>query len=71
MKKIYEAPSVEKIAFNYRDQVVAASGEQSSGTNTGSNVFESNEFGNCYDLGDVGQYLLNSWIGDCAWINRA
>lgn len=26
MKKAYEAPSVEKIAFNYRDQVVAASG---------------------------------------------
>ena len=26
MKKVYEAPSVEKIAFQYRDQVVAASG---------------------------------------------
>ena len=26
MKKPYETPSVEKIAFNYRDQVVAASG---------------------------------------------
>ena len=26
MKKNYEAPSVEKIAFNYRDQVVVASG---------------------------------------------
>ena len=26
MKKTYEAPSIEKIAFNYRDQVVAASG---------------------------------------------
>lgn len=25
MKKTYEAPSVEKIAFMYRDQVVAAS----------------------------------------------
>ena len=25
MKKTYEAPSVEKIAFQYRDQVVAAS----------------------------------------------
>ena len=29
MKKSYETPSVEKIAFRYRDQVVAASGEQS------------------------------------------
>jgi len=26
MKKTYEAPSVEKIAFMYRDQVVVASG---------------------------------------------
>lgn len=26
MKKIYETPSVEKIKFNYRDQVVVASG---------------------------------------------
>lgn len=24
MKKIYETPTVDKIAFNYRDQVVAA-----------------------------------------------
>ena len=27
MKKIYQAPAVEKIKFNYRDQVVAASGD--------------------------------------------
>lgn len=26
MKKTYETPSVEKVAFQYRDQVVAASG---------------------------------------------
>lgn len=26
MKKTYEAPSVEKIAFKYRDQIVVASG---------------------------------------------
>lgn len=26
MKKVYETPEVEKIAFQYRDQVVAASG---------------------------------------------
>lgn len=26
MKKTYEAPSIEKIAFQYRNQVVAASG---------------------------------------------
>lgn len=28
MKKTYETPSIEKIAFQYRDQVVAASGHQ-------------------------------------------
>ena len=27
MKKSYETPTVEKIAFQYRDQVVAASGD--------------------------------------------
>ena len=27
MKKLYETPTVEKIKFNYRDQVVAASGD--------------------------------------------
>ncbi len=27
MKKVYEAPTAEKIAFRYRDQVVAASGD--------------------------------------------
>ena len=31
MKKLYETPSVEKIAFRYRDQVVVASGEAGSG----------------------------------------
>ena len=36
MKKSYETPSVEKIKFNYRDQVVAASGTlNSSGTEQG------------------------------------
>lgn len=29
MKKEYSTPIVEKIAFNYRDQVVAASGDVS------------------------------------------
>lgn len=30
MKKIYETPTVEKIRFNYRDQVVAASGDDTT-----------------------------------------
>lgn len=29
MKKTYETPSVEKVAFQYRDQVVVASGSYS------------------------------------------
>ncbi|MBR5547916.1 MAG: hypothetical protein IKU70_13190 [Clostridia bacterium] len=36
MKKAYETPSVEKIAFNYRDQVVAASGDPIASGNNGS-----------------------------------
>lgn len=32
MKKHYETPSVEKIAFRYRDQVVAASSGGSDGS---------------------------------------
>lgn len=31
MKRVYETPSAEKIAFDYRDQVVAASGDGQSG----------------------------------------
>lgn len=31
MKKTYETPTVDKIAFRYRDQVVAASGTLNSG----------------------------------------
>ena len=32
MKKEYITPTAEKIRFNYRDQVVAASGEGGGGT---------------------------------------
>ena len=41
MKKIYEAPTVDKIAFNYRDQVVAASGVE-GGSNTSANTGSGN-----------------------------
>lgn len=33
MKKEYSTPIVEKIAFNYRDQVVVASASQGGGEN--------------------------------------
>lgn len=32
MKKFYETPSAEKISFNYREQVVAASGGSTGDT---------------------------------------
>ena len=54
MKKSYETPTVEKIAFRYRDQVVAASGELSfgtgsdSGSDNGSNSWNSNPGSECY-----------------------
>ena len=35
MKKLYETPTVEKIAFRYRDQVVAASGSPVANSDTG------------------------------------
>ena len=38
MTKTYETPTADKIAFNYRDQVVAASGDNVTGGNgTGGN----------------------------------
>lgn len=40
MKKAYESPVAEKIAFNYRDQVVAASGGSGgSGNDNGNSAF--------------------------------
>lgn len=40
MKKTYETPSVEKVAFQYRDQVVVASGCVSRWENVGSDGCE-------------------------------
>ena len=37
MKKVYEAPTVEKIEFMYRDQVVVASGCIDKWVNIGEN----------------------------------
>lgn len=44
MKKTYEAPSVEKIEFRYRDQIVAESGE----TGGGNNSWNTNPGSTCY-----------------------
>ena len=63
MKKSYETPTVEKIKFNYRDQVVAASGE-----NDPSNV--SGETGGCgssaQGWGDLIAYVFSSSV-ICRW----
>lgn len=63
MKKTYETPCADKIAFNYRDQVVAASGDDiSGGGGTGDNrtVFSSG----C----DV-QNMVVLGYDFCGWIN--
>ena len=54
MKKSYETPSVEKIKFNYRDQVVAASGGEAvvDGAVTGGNSTSDR-------ANEVVDYLLN------------
>lgn len=53
MKKIYETPSVDKIEFRYRDQIVAASGDillGGGGGNTGggNNSWNSSPGSECY-----------------------
>ena len=69
MKKNYEPPTVEKIAFRYRDQVVAASGGGgNSPDQSGGNIFQSSEFGNCYSVGDAIEYLFATWLGQCDWL---
>ena len=45
MKKTYETPSVEEIAFQYRDQVVAASMPQALN-------FDPNRVGECTHVKD-------------------
>lgn len=47
MKKTYESPSVEKIAFQYRDQVVVASGTISGICSQGWTGALSNEISTC------------------------
>ena len=66
MKKSYETPSVEKICFNYRDQVVAASGTVP--TENG-NIFQSNQLGSCYSAGEAIEYLFAIWLGQCDVFN--
>ena len=72
MKKSYETPSVEKIKFNYRDQVVAASG---AGAVTGSgdvSGYNDELWDGCVSAGQVGDYFASSQFLDiCDVINNA
>ena len=69
MKMKYETPSAEKISFNYRDQVVAASGgEGGNGGNSGNgggNSWVQNSFG----VGGIlcGNGGIMDYVAD--WIN--
>ena len=45
MKKRYEAPTVEKIAFRYRDQIVVASGETETGSGGSGTGIKTPSFG--------------------------
>lgn len=66
MKKIYETPSVEKIKFNYRDQVVAASGGTNETQTTGDQWWSGCT--SWEDIGkEVGKYLLEA-ISVCQYI---
>ena len=65
MKKYYETPSAEKIAFNYRDQVVAASGANGD-TNSGSGGTNYNQrYGECFTEEDVFEDFMNFFFGIC------
>lgn len=69
MKKTYETPSVEVVKFQYRDQVVAASGDGNTSTDqSGDNLFQSSEYGSCYSAGEVVEYLFTSWLGQCDFV---
>lgn len=66
MKKEYSTPIVEKIAFNYRDQVVAASGEISGAGGEKSPVLESSDF--CKFVEDVvDRFLGEDYV--CSWLS--
>ena len=49
MKKTYTKPTAEKLAFQYRNQVVAASGEPANGGGTGSEKSNTNTLCKIYD----------------------
>lgn len=69
MKKRYEAPTVEKIAFRYRDQIVVASGEAetgSGGSGTGRTTPSLGQWTNERGTSGCKLYLAEAWgLGLC------
>lgn len=58
MKKYYETPSVEKISFRYRDQIVVASGETEGGSGgSGSGIKPPS----------IGEWTNNPGTSGCKW----
>ena len=55
MKKTYETPSIEVVKFQYRDQVVAASGD----SNCGSKYINDGEYvgGSCQTTPEHVEYM--------------
>lgn len=70
MKKIYEAPAADKIAFNYRDQVVAASGDNVTGGN-GTTGWNNNLLSGCVPQDQIDDYFWSSSILDVCSSLRA
>ncbi len=68
MKREYMKPEVEKISFCYRDQVVAASGGENSGTSDPSTPGIGDYYGNESRGDGCKQYVLEAagW-NICNW----
>ena len=73
MKKQYETPSVDKINFNYRDQVVAASGDipgEVPGGVSGGNNNNSGGSGFIDVIGGIIGQVVDALGGNCSgWVD--
>ena len=66
MKKTYTKPEADKIAFKYRDQVVAASGDGTgSGSGTGSSMEGATITAFCSAIDILFDYAGTSIFGQC------
>lgn len=65
MKKEYSTPIAEKIAFNYRDQVVAASAGNAQGGGETPSVSPDPTVNNDYGWDDLLTDFFNFFFGMC------